>query len=86
MAFVKGTTVAASTDQSWKAQAFCNFYIRRPDGSRVKFGAIALKDSKRFEAALIERLKQEGAVEDLMKVLEIDFQLAESSEPAQVGF
>ena len=87
MAKMLNTAAAAvSTDTSWKSDAFVNFYVRRDDGSRVKIGAFGLKESKKFESGLIKRLQQEGAVADLMKVLEVDFQMAESSTPANVGF
>lgn len=72
--------------ERWKAKAFLNFWVRRADGSRAKIGAVPLKDSRNFDSALIERLQQEGGVEALMKHLEVDFQMAENQQPANVGF
>jgi len=73
-------------DDSWKATAFINIYIPGPNGKR-KLGSIPLKDSKAFEAAVIERLKQEGGLEALAKVIELDFQLADKEvDPNSLGF
>lgn len=88
MAFNKSNTVLATADDSWKATAFINLYIKGADGRR-KLGAIALKDSKSFEKAVIERLTSGGpdAITALMKVLEIDFVRADAETPVSaVGF
>lgn len=77
---------AGQTNDSWKATAFLNFYAKKPDGSRVKIGAIPLKQSKRTEAALIQRLSQEDGVAALMAALEIDFQLVDDGKPVELGF
>lgn len=79
------TPVSQNSDTSWKAQAFINLYIPTADGTRRKVGAIALRDSKAFEAALIARLQEDGAVQALADVLEIDFQMADKPV-ASVGF
>ena len=78
---------ATAGNDSWKATAFLNLWVKRADGSRAKIGAIPLKDSKNFDRALIARLQQEGAIEALMQHLELDFQMAASEgTEANVGF
>lgn len=77
---------AAAQNEKWKAQAFLNFWLRRTDGSRVKVGAIPLHNDKEVGKNLIARLQQEGAVEAMVKVLEVDFQLAQSNKPVDLGF
>ena len=78
---------ATAGNDSWKATAFLNLWVKRADGSRAKIGAISLKDSKNFDRALIARLQQEGAIEALMQHLELDFQMAASEgSEANVGF
>lgn len=78
-------TVAATQDTSWKAQAFINLYIPTADGGRRKIGAIALKEARSFEAQLIARLQEDGAVQALADVLQIDFQMADQPA-ASLGF
>ena len=74
-------------DESWKAKAFLNIWVKRADGSRAKIGAIALKESRAFEKALIERLQQEDGLEALTNALELDFQMADKpSTQVNVGF
>ena len=81
------TAPATAGNDSWKATAFLNLWVKRADGSRAKIGAIPLKDSKNFDRALIARLQQEGAIESLMQHLELDFQMAASEgSEANVGF
>lgn len=77
---------APAQNEKWKAKAFLNLWLRRPDGSRVKIGAIALRDDKEVEKALIGRLQQEGAVEAMMPHLEADFQMAQRNAPVDLGF
>lgn len=62
---------------SWKAQAFLNFYLPRANGEgRHKIGAIPLKEAKNYDAALIKRLSEDpDAVVKMLELLEIDFQL-----------
>lgn len=74
-------------NDNWKATAFVNLWIRRADGSRVKLGAIALRDNKVMDKALIERLQKEDGTAALLQAMEVDFQMAtkESSE-VNVGF
>lgn len=76
---------AQGTNESWKAAAFINLWVRRADGSRVKLGALPLKESKLFEKALIERLTANpDDVAALKGALEMDFQLA-NREPSSVN-
>ena len=75
-----------SSNEKWKAAAFLNLWLRRPDGSRVKIGAIALHNDKEVGKALIGRLQEDGAVEAMMKNLEADFQMAQRSAPVDLGF
>lgn len=78
------TNTAANNDK-WKAQAFINIWVGGANGSRKKIGSIPLRDNKMFEAALIKRLQEEGAVEAMMDALEIDFQMADKPV-SDVGF
>ena len=77
----------AGNNEQWKAKAFLNIWVRRADGSRAKIGAIALRDQKVFEKALIDRLSQEDGVEALKANMEVDFQLVDkASTEVNVGF
>lgn len=51
--------VVNPSQDSWKAQAFLNFYLPGKDGSRKKLGAIPLHERKSNEAALIEWLRED---------------------------
>lgn len=91
MAFRTNTAVAQSntaapSNDSWKASGFVNFYLpSSDDGKRKKFGAIALRDSKPAEAALIQWLRADPAnVAKLLSKLEIDFQSVEAANA--IGF
>lgn len=76
-----------TNDESRKAKAFLNIWVKRADGSRAKIGAIALKDQRAFDKALIERLQQEDGLEALTKALELDFQMADKPASAvNIGF
>jgi hypothetical protein len=46
-------------NDSWKAQGFLNLYLPKPDGSKGKLGAIALKDSRPAEKALMAFLNED---------------------------
>lgn len=72
---------ATATEANWKADAFLNIWVSRKDGSRMKVGAIPLKMARAAEAALIERLKEQGAVDAFKSAVEFDFQMAEASKP-----
>lgn len=75
------------TNDSWKAQAFLNLWVRKADGTRTKIGAIPLRDSRNFDKALIQRLQEDGAIESLMSAMELDFQMATGKpEGIDVGF
>ena len=80
------TNSAAPANDSWKASGFVNLYLPSTDGGkRKKFGAIALRDSKPAEAALIQWLKADPAnVAKLLSKMEIDFQSVEASNA--IGF
>ena len=73
-----------------KATAFINIWVKKPDGTRAKLGALVLKDSTAYQAGVIDRLTKGGdeAIASLMKVLEIDFKLAatEAVKSDAVGF
>lgn len=90
MAFRTNTAAAPSStapsNDSWKASGFVNFYLPSTDGGkRKKFGAIALRDNKPAEAALIQWLKADPAnVAKLLNKLEIDFQSVEAANA--IGF
>lgn len=87
MAFQKNDSNSNNNDTSWKATAFINLYVPTPDGqSRRKIGAIALRDSKKLDAALIKRLLEDGGVQALADNLQIDFQMADSGEETELGF
>lgn len=80
------SSVTAASNDSWKAQAFLNLYVTRADGTKAKIGAIPLKTSKKFEAALIERLSQEGGLQAFADAVAFDFQKVDEAVPADVGF
>lgn len=91
MAFRTNTAATSSNNNapandSWKASGFVNFYLPSTDGGkRKKFGAIALRDSKPAEAALIKWLKEDPAnVLKLLSKMEIDFQSVEAANA--IGF
>ena len=78
---------ANTNDESWKAKAFLNIWVKRADGSRAKIGAIPLKEQRAFDKALIERLQQDGGVLALMAAMEIDFQMADKpTSQVNLGF
>ena len=79
-------TQAAAADDSWKAQAFINMYVPTPEGGRRKIGALALKDSKAFDAVLIERLSTEEGMQAFVDAVQFDFQLATSDVKPVLGF
>jgi len=86
------------SNDSWKATAFINVYLPRLDEKgevvgKIKVGAIALKDSNKFQAALIKRIvgttkgkgtdevkaQIEASVVAMATKLQFDFQLADGS-------
>ena len=88
MALNFNAPATATANAFEKATAFINCYIETPTGKR-KVGALPLKASKPFEAALIERLsKDDNAIEAMMDVIQLDFQLVNNEPVAQdsLGF
>ena len=88
MAFNSNMTQPTNNTE-WKATAFLNIWMPQADGTRRKVGAIALKDSKPFEKAVIERLTKGGddALTAFMNAVEIDFHRADAVTPVtSVGF
>lgn len=81
MSFIPNAAANATpnnnSEAKWKAAGFLNIWARRADGSRVKIGAIPLRQQKAIEAKLIERLQQQGGIEALAAAMELDFQLAD---------
>lgn len=69
-------------NQSWRSDAFLNFYLPTRDGGRTKIGAIALKKSRGIQAQLIEYLAEdpETRVPELLAKLEIDFRMGSNGE------
>ena len=85
--FNQPAATANTNDESWKAKAFLNIWVRRADGSRAKIGAIPLKDQRAFDKALIERLQKEDGIEALTNALELDFQIADKpASEVNIGF
>lgn len=80
------TPAATQSNESWKAQAFLNLFIKKPDGTRAKVGAIPLKTSRKMDRALIERLQQDDGVEAMKSVLELDFQMVDDGAVPELGF
>ena len=86
MAFASATNSAAqpstvSTNESWKAQGFLNFYLPAKNGQRRKLGAIPLKESKVNEKQLLAWLNEDPSrVTQILAKLEIEFQSAASND------
>ena len=82
--------VSAPRDDNWKAQAFLNIYLPKPgvEGGRIKVGAIPLKNARKFDAKMIERLNHGGpeALQAFANCVEWDFQMADSAVPAELPF
>lgn len=74
----KAAVIVPATNNWEKAAAFINVTLNTPNGKK-KVGALPLRLSKLFEAALIERLsKDDAAIEAMIPHLEFDFQLVNS--------
>ena len=88
MAFNTNTnTAAASTNNdNWKADAFLNLYIDRPDGTPLKVGAVSFKNSRKTDAALIKRLQEEGALQAFANAVRFDFRMVTDEPIADIGF
>ena len=78
MAFQSSAAVATSTsNDSWKAQGFINLYLPSKDGKKRKLGAIALKESKTNEKALLDWLNENPEhVAKLASKLIVEYQSA----------
>ncbi len=75
---------SAQSNESWKATGFVNLWVKRTDGSKFKLGAIPLREQKTTDAAIINRLRQEGGVEALLNALEVDYQDV-NNDPSKVN-
>lgn len=73
------TQAAPAQNDSWKADAFLNFYIPTKDGGTKKLGAIPLKLSKANEKQLIEWLQAdpEANAQKLINKISLNFQSAQ---------
>ena len=72
---------AAQNNDAWKAQGFLNLYLPTKDGKRTKLGAIALKQSKANEAAMLKWLNEDPAnAQKILAKLVIEFRTAEPAE------
>jgi len=79
MAFTSNTSsVQASSNESWKAQGFLNFYLPAADGGkRKKLGAIPLKESRSSEKEMLAWLNSDPSrVSIILAKLEIEYQSA----------
>ena len=71
---------ASNNNTDWKASAFLNVYLPSADGRR-KIGAIPLKLSKNFDAAIIKRLSDDPeSIKAMLGMLQMDFQLVSESD------
>jgi hypothetical protein len=63
-----------AADDSWKAQGFLNFFLEMDDGSKAKFGAIALYDNNANQAAVREWLEGDAtAISRLLANLSVTY-------------
>lgn len=83
MAFKKNNQSQESAqNEQWKAKAFLNLYVNVGEGNKRKLIGIPLKEQKAFEAALIERLQQEGGIEAFAANVTFTFELADKEQKA----
>ena len=80
------TAAAAQSNDNWKADAFLNLYIDRPDGSTIKVGAVSFKNTKKTDAAMIKRLQEEGALQAFANAVRFDFRMVTDEPIADIGF
>lgn len=82
MAFITpNSRQAQQDDDSWKSQAFINFWLPAVNGGRRKLGSIPLKESKPAEKQLIDYLRQHpDSLTEILNGMEVDFQLADDVE------
>lgn len=86
MAFAKKNTVAAvsSSNESWKAAGFINFYLPGVSGKDKKLGAISLRDTKPAEKELNAWLAADTAnVGKVASQLVVEYNSAEASNQDQ---
>ena len=75
------TAQSSTTNESWKAQGFLNFYLPAKNGQRRKLGAIPLKDSKINEKQLRAWLEEDPSrVAQIIAKLEVEYQSAASND------
>ena len=75
------TAQSSTTNESWKAQGFLNFYLPAKNGQRRKLGAIPLKDSKINEKQLRAWLEEDPSrVSQILAKLEVEYQSAASND------
>ena len=68
-------------DDSWKAQAFLNFYLPSKTGGRRKLGAIPLKDSVSGQTELMARIAADPAILTLLlSKMQLEYQLVGDEE------
>jgi hypothetical protein len=84
MAFNRNSNAArneSTSNDSWKAAGFLNFYLPTAEGGRRKLGAISLREKNANEKKLFEALKADpDLVSVIMNKLECEFRTAEASE------
>ena len=80
------TAAAAQSNDNWKADAFLNLYIDRPDGSTIKVGAVSFKNTKKTDAAMIKRLQEEGALQAFANAVRFDFRMVTDEPISDIGF
>lgn len=87
MAFNTNTqrnTETNNNNEAWKAQGFLNIYLPRKDGSRVKLGAIPLRETRVNERQILDWLKQDddsgNRLRTLVNKIEFEFNTAEPKE------
>lgn len=70
-----GNNQGNNGNTEWKADAFINCFLPRKDGSRMKVGFFALKESNADQQQLITWLKEdpEGHLEVLKQKLVLEF-------------
>ena len=90
MAFKSGFPSAASNNQPaagfTKAGGFINMYLTRADGSKVKVGAIALREDEEAGAFLLQALEAEDGVKRFANKVEFEYRkvLPNDQRPAIV--
>lgn len=91
MAFQSGFHSAAFNNQPaaagfTKAGGFINMYLTRADGSKVKVGAIALREDEEAGAFLLQALEAEDGVKRFANKVEFEYRkvLPNDQRPAIV--